>query len=412
MNTDHPGDHSSRFALVNGRLVLPHEVVEGLAIVIEGDRIMGLTREGNVGSDCPRVDVAGRLVTPGLIDLHTHGALGHSFNEPATEAYEVITTENARRGVTALLATLSAASIPHLQDCLRFCRQWMAAPHAGARVLGAYIEGPYLSQAQKGAQDAACIRMPDDGTADLWLEYRDVLRIMALAPELPGAEEFIGRLAGAGIIPAVGHSSARDSDVHAAMRVGLRHVTHLWSAQSATFHEGPWRRAGVVEAALASEGLTAEMICDNRHLPPTQMKLAYKCLGPDRLCAVSDAIGGAGLPEGARFHMGAMEYQVRDGVSMTLDGRSLAGSSTLLNEMLPVLTDVVGIPLVAAVRMVTLTPATILGLQGSIGSIAAGKDADLVVFNPDFSVWRTMIGGRRVYGPGSTVGAHSVDGAP
>ena len=136
----------------------------------------------------------------------------------------------------------------------------MARPHTGARVLGAYIEGPYLSLAQKGAQDAACIRTPDDGTAGLWLEYRDVLRIMALAPELPEAEELVGRLAGAGIIPSVGHSSAKDSDVAAAMRVGLRHVTHLWSAQSASFHEGPWRRAGVVEAALASGGLTAEMM--------------------------------------------------------------------------------------------------------------------------------------------------------
>jgi N-acetylglucosamine-6-phosphate deacetylase len=403
MSTDNPGDHSPRYSLVNGRVVLPHEVAEGLAIVIEGDRILGLTREGNVGDALVRVDMGGRLVTPGLIDLHTHGALGRSFNEPADEAYEVITTENARRGVTGLLATLSAASIPHLEGCLRFCRQWMPAPHAGARVLGAYVEGPYLSQAQKGAQDAASIRTPGDGTADLWLEYRDVLRVMALAPELPGAEEFVGRLAGVGIIPSVGHSSARDSDVHAAMRVGLRHVTHLWSAQSATFHEGPWRRAGVVEAALESDGLTAEMICDNKHLPPTQMKLAYKCLGPDRLCAVSDAIGGAGLPEGARFHMGALEYQVRDGVSMTLDGCSLAGSSTLLNEMLPVLTGVVGIPLPAAVRMVTLTPASILGLQHNLGSIAAGKSADLAVFNPDFTAWRTIIGGRHVCGPRSGV---------
>jgi N-acetylglucosamine-6-phosphate deacetylase len=403
MNTELSSDHSPRFALVNGRLVLPYEVAEGLAIVIEGERILGLTREGNVGSDFVRVDVGGRLVTPGLIDLHTHGALGHSFNEPTDEAYESITTENARRGVTGLLATLSAVSIANLEGCLRFCRQWMVEAHTGARVLGAYIEGPYLSLAQKGAQDASCIRTPDDGTAGLWLEYRDVLRIMALAPELPGAEELIGRLAGAGIIPSVGHSSARDSDVAAAMRMGLRHVTHLWSAQSASFHEGPWRRAGVVEAALESDGLTAEMICDNKHLPPTLMKLAYKCLGPDRLCAVSDAIGGAGLPDGARFHVGAMEYEVRDGVSMTLDGSALAGGSTLLNQMLPVLTDVVGIPLPAAVRMVSLTPATILGLQHDIGSIAAGKNADLAVFNPDFSVWRTMIGGSRVYGPRSNV---------
>jgi N-acetylglucosamine-6-phosphate deacetylase len=341
MNTDQPREHSPRFALVNGRLVLPHEVAEGLAIVIEGDRILGLTREGNVSGDFVRVDVGGRLVTPGLIDIHTHGALGHSFNAPPDEAeaaFEVITGENARRGVTGLLATLSAASIPHLEGCLGFCREWMSQAHTGTRVLGAYIEGPYISLAQKGAQDAACIRTPDDGTAGLWLEYRDVLRIMTLAPELPGAQALVESLASAGIIPSVGHSAARDSDVTAAARVGLRHVTHLWSAQSASFHDGPWRMAGVVEAVLASGGLTAEMICDNKHVPPALMQVAYKCLGADRLCAISDANGGAGLPEGARFRMGAMEFDVHDGVSMTLDHRSLAGSSTLLNQMLPVLT--------------------------------------------------------------------------
>jgi N-acetylglucosamine-6-phosphate deacetylase len=142
--------------------------------------------------------------------------------------------------------------------------------------------------------------------------------------------------------------------------------------------------------------LTAEMITDNRHLPPTLMRLAYKCIGPDRLCIISDATSGAGLAEGERFRMGNMEYEVRDGVGMMLDGTAFAGSTTLLNQMLPILVQVVGVPLVEAVRMATLTPARVIGFDGCKGSLEAGKDADVVVFEDDFTPWRVMIGGRWV----------------
>jgi N-acetylglucosamine-6-phosphate deacetylase len=178
-------------------------------------------------------------------------------------------------------------------------------------------------------------------------------------------------------------------------------VIHLWSGQSSTVREGPWRKPGLLEAALVFEGLTAEMIADNKHLPPTLMKLAYKCLGADRLCAVSDATNGAGLPEGTHFDMGEMEYEVREGVGMLLDRSAFAGSTTLLNQMLPILTQVVGIPLLEAVRMASLTPARIIGLDGRKGSLAAGKDADIAIFEEDFRAWRVMIGGRWAYAAGS-----------
>ena len=143
--------------------------------------------------------------------------------------------------------------------------------------------------------------------------------------------------------------------------------------------------------------LTAEMIADNKHLPPTLMKLAFRCIGADRLCIVSDATSGAGMPEGARFRMGEMEYEVHDGVGMMLDRTAFAGSTTLLNQMVPILTDAVGTPLVEAVRMATLTPARVIGYDDRKGSLEAGKDADLAVFEDDFTPWRTMIGGQWVY---------------
>ncbi len=383
-----------RFALTNGRIVLPHEIVAGKAVVVEGGKIAGIAGVGSLGSDLDQIDVGRRIIAPGLIDIHTHGALGHTFNEPTAEAYTAITQENARRGVTALLATLATAPIPDLVACLAFGRQWMHESHEGARVLGMHLESPYISPAQKGALDPANIRTPDDGTPDILLEHHNVLKIMVLAPELPGALDLVAKLAKLGIVPAAGHSSAKDEHVLAAMQVGLRHVTHIWSAMSTTIREGPWRKPGLLEASLLFDGLTVEMISDNKHLPPTLMKLAAKCIGPDRLCAISDATSGAGLPEGARFAMGDMEYQVHDGVGMMFDRTAFAGSTTLVNQMVPILADVVGIPLPEAVRMLTLTPARVIGWDGRKGSLEPGKDADLVIFDEDWTAWRTMIGGQ------------------
>jgi N-acetylglucosamine-6-phosphate deacetylase len=384
---------SGRWALVNGRIVLPDAVTKDQAVVIEGEKILAVLDKHALDPRIEKMDVGGRFITPGLIDIHTHGARGHTFNEPTADAFETICAENARRGVTALVATLATAPIPDLVACLDFAREWMRAPRAGARVLGVYLESPYINPAQKGALDPANIRTPDDGTADVLLEHSDVIKIFALAPELPGALALVEKLARRGIVPAVGHSSAYDEHVLAAMRVGLRHVTHLWSAMSMTIREGPWRKPGIVETALLDDHLTVEMICDNKHLPPTLMKLAYKCIGANRLCVISDATSGAGLPEGARFRMGALEYEVHDGVGMMLDRSAFAGSTTLVNEMIPILTNVVGVPLVETIRMMTLTPARVLGMDARIGSIAPGKAADLAIFDDDWRAWRVMIGG-------------------
>jgi N-acetylglucosamine-6-phosphate deacetylase len=387
---------AGRLALTQGRIVLPHEIIAGKAVIVEAGKIVGIGDVATLGSETTQLDVGGRLITPGLIDLHTHGALGHTFNEPTAEAFATITQENARRGVTSLLATTMTAPIPDLVECLAFARQWTSQPRPGAQVLGVHVEGPYFCQAQAGAQDPAHIRNPDDGTPEQLLAYHDLIKIMTFAPELPDALALTARLAQLGIVPAAGHSCAQEAHVRAAMAAGLRHIIHIWSGQSTTIREGPWRKPGLLEVSLVDEGLTVEMICDNKHLPPTLMKLAYKCIGPDRLCVISDATSGAGLPEGSRFRMGQLEYEVHDGVGMLLDRTAFAGSTTLLNQMVPLLRDAVGLPLVEAIRMASLTPARIIGLADHKGSLEAGKDADLAIFNPDFTAWRVMIGGEWV----------------
>ncbi len=388
-----------KFALCNGRIVLPQGSLSGIdkCVVVQDGKIAGIEATGSLGSDVERIDVGGRLVSPGLIDIHTHGAIGHTFNEPTAEAFRALTEVNAQHGVTGLLGTVAPARIEDMVACLEFGRRWMDEDHTGAQLLGVHLEGPYMNPAQKGALDPKNLHTPDDGTADILLEHHRVIRIMAFAPELPGALELTKRLARLGIVPSAGHSSAKDEQIMAAIDCGLRHVTHVWSAMSTTIREGPWRKPGLLEMALLHDGLTVEMISDNRHLPPTLMKLAVKCIGPERLCVISDATSGAGLPEGTRFFMGALEYEVSDGVGMVLDRTAFAGSTTLVNQMLPVLTDVVGVPLTHAIRMLTLTPATVIGVQDRKGSLQPGKDADISIFDDDFSAWRTMVAGKWVY---------------
>lgn len=383
--------NAGRLALTNGRIILPDRIVIGRALVIEAGRCAGLAEPAGLGAGIETFDAGGHWIAPGLIDIHTHGAVGHTFNEPDPAAWAAITGENLRRGTTGLLATFAPAS--DLADALAFCRRWMAEGRGGARVLGAYLESPYINVAQKGALDPVHLRAAADRDAGGLLAFADILRVFMLAPELPGALELVAALAAAGIVPAAGHSMAHDTHVAAALGAGLRHVTHLWSAMSSVVREGPWRKPGVLEAALTFDGLTAEIIADNRHLPPTLMRLAYKCLGPDRLCAVSDALAGAGLPDGSTYTMGGMTYDVQDGVGMTLDRTVFAGSATLLPQMLPVLVDVVGIPVVEAVRMASLTPARIIGADRDLGSLEPGKRADLVLFDDAFVAQRVMLGG-------------------
>lgn len=385
------------FCLTNGRIILPQAVASAQALVVEEGKIAGITDIDSLGGEIERIDVGGRYIAPGLIDIHNHGALGHTFNDPTEQAFATITEENVRRGVTSLLATTATASIADLQASLACSRQWMRGPHDGSQILGMHVEGPYFAASQSGAQDAAHFRNPDDGTPEQLLQYHDVIKIMTYAPEKPGALELTQRLVELEIVPAAGHSAAREEEVLPVIEAGLSHMIHIWSAQSTTVREGPWRKPGMLEVSLTYNGLTGEMIADGKHLPQTLMKLVYKCIDPDRLCIVSDVSSGAGLPEGARFRMGGLEFEVHDGVGMLLDRTAFASSTTMLNQMIPILMDTVGVPLVEAIRMASLTPARVIGVDDRKGSLEAGKDADIAIFEDDFSAWRTMIRGQWAY---------------
>ena len=206
-------DKNRQFALVNGKIILPDRVLDDQALVIEGSRILGIATPNELGSDMPREDVSGRYISPGLIDIHTHGAMGHDFTEANPESYDIMTRHQANQGITTLLATITTTSLDVMAYGLEFAGAWMAESHPGANIAGVHLEGPYFSLEQKGAQDPFNMRTPDDGSADILLAHPEWVKMVSFAPELPGAVDLTRRLVNLGIVAAAGHSNAQDWQV-------------------------------------------------------------------------------------------------------------------------------------------------------------------------------------------------------
>jgi N-acetylglucosamine-6-phosphate deacetylase len=377
-------------ALVGADIVTEHEVLHDHAVLVRDGVIEAVIPAVQVPSAARLRELGGGFLTPGLIDLHTHGADGRGFSEGNEAEYRGALQGLLRAGVTTALPTLVTAPLESLEsslDTLSSLRATAGLP----RIPGAHLEGPYFSYSQRGAQDPAALRQPDDGSVDRLLERAAAIRMVSFAPELPGAVAFTERLVDAGIVAAAGHTDGRDEDLYACQRAGLSHVIHIFSGQSTTVRNGPWRAPGILEATLASNGLTVEMIADGHHLPATLMQLAYRCLA-GRLLLVSDSTPGAGLPEGSLYRLGDQEYVIEGGVGMTLDRTAFAGSTTLVSAMLPVAINSLGIGLPEAIAMVTSIPAAAARLD-DVGCIAPGARADFALFDTDLNVTGVALDG-------------------
>lgn len=379
-----------REAIVGPDIVVGSAVLTEHSVLVRDDRIEAVLPVAQLPSDVARRDVGPGLLTPGLIDVHTHGAGLRGFNEGTVEANETALGAYLAAGITTVLPSLSTAPLDELVRALEALRSTRLAP--SPRIPGAHLEGPYFSAAQRGAQNLHALRSPADGSVDRLLEHRDVIAMMSFAPELPGAVELTERLVGMGIVAAAGHSDAQDTDLWACQRAGLSHVIHIVSGQSTTVRKGPWRHPGMLEATLASDDLTVEMIGDGKHLPATLMKLAVRCLG-GRLCLVSDSTPGAGMPEGTEYRLGAKEFVIEGGVGVTMDRTAFAGSTTLLSEMIGITVRMLGMDVAEVVAMATSVPAKAMRLN-DVGRIAEGCLADFVVFDDALTPRKVALGGR------------------
>ncbi len=372
-----------REALVGPSVVLEHAVLDHHAVLVRDHRIEAVLPISELPSELSRRELGAGWLTPGLVDIHTHGAAGAGFHDGQADSSRRALTGLLHGGVTSVLPSLATAAVEDLVTAIQTLHA-LSGSDGLPRTPGVHLEGPYFSHEQRGAQDPAHLRSPDDGSVSQLLELAPAIAMMSFAPELPGAVQLTERLVAADIVAAAGHSDCRDTDLEACRRAGLTHVIHVYSGQSTTRREGPWRQPGLLEATLASDDLTVEMIGDGKHLPPTLMRLAHRCLA-GRLCLVSDSTPGAGMPDGSRYTLAGLEYLVEDGVGVTADRTAFGGSTTLLSQMIPIAMATLGLDVVQAVAMATAVPARAAGLD-DVGRLAAGAWADFALFSPDMTL--------------------------
>lgn len=394
-----PPSASRTTAITGGRVLMPDGRVRPGTVVLDGGVVATVTAGALAAPAAEVVDVGGRLVVPGLIDLHLHGAAGRSFEEVAPPgapegddgAVPSILRHLARAGVTATAASLVSDDVEAMARRAEALAAWRERPVPdGAELLGAHLEGPFLAHAQCGAHDPALLRAPEPDAVERLARARPAM--VTLAPELPGAVAAVQRLVAAGAVVAAGHSEAGPAELAAAEAAGLSHVTHLWSGQSSVTRSGPWRLPGLLEASLASSTLTAEVIADGRHLPAELLEIARRCLG-DRLVVVSDATAGAGMPQGWTYELATVRCVVRDGVGMVVGAPAFGGSTTTLDGMLAHLCGDLGWPVTEAVAMLSTRPAAIAGVGHRKGRLAPGFDADVLVLDERLRPWRTWVRG-------------------
>lgn len=388
-------------AITNGRIVLPDRIVTGQNLVLEGERIVGLSETTPAGAE--RFDAAGRYVSPGMIDMHTHGGGGHDFMDGTAEAIRGACMTHMRHGTTSIVPTTLTCPDEELGDFFSAYREVKACWDEGPELLGIHLEGPFFSPGQRGAQDPQYLKLPTPEACRTLLEMGggDIVRISA-APELPGALELGDELAARGILAAVGHSDADYAQMAAAVEHGYTHVTHLYSGMSSLHRVGPYRVLGVVESAYLLDKLTVEIIADGKHLPPELLRLIVKCKPLEQISLITDSMRGAGLADGQRVLLGSLrhgqETVIEDGVAMMPEQGVFAGSVCTADRCIRTMYQLAGVPLPAAVRMMTENPARLLGIAHRKGTIAAGKDADLVLFDDDIRVSAVFVRGMLRYG--------------
>ena len=371
----------------NGRILAPGGVLEGRDLVVEEGRIQALEVPGGEEGDV--LDAQGLWVAPGLIDIHIHGALGCDVMDATQPALATVARFLAQHGVTGWLPTTMSASREAIEAAIAnvaSCPQ----PQDGAQHLGVHVEGPYLCQRYRGAQAAEALRPPDPEEYDAWLQG-GVVRLITVAPELPGADRLIAAGRRAGIEFAIGHSGADYETVLKAADLGLRQATHTFNGMAGLHHRQP----GTLGAVLDDDRVFAQLIGDGLHVHPAVLRLLLRAKGRDRVILISDAMRATGLGDGD-FEPGGQAVSVRGGEARTLDG-ALAGSTVTLDEVLRRVMRYADLTLPQALPMASGVPAAAMGMAGRKGTLQVGADADIILLDDDAQVHLTLVGGRVVH---------------
>lgn len=377
--------------ITHATLYTPDEVIADGALLVADGRIaaLGPAETLTAPSGTPVLDASGLNLTPGFIDMQFNGGFGFDFTADPTTIWRVA-AQLPRYGVTAFLPTVITSPLTTMAAAQAVVMQPPAGEPTGAVPLGLHIEGPFLNPQKKGAHNPAYLRMPDAAAVADWSPAQGV-RLVTLAPELPGALELAELLHSRGILVSAGHSVATYAEATAGFDHGIRYGTHLFNAMPTLGHREP----GLPGALLCDARPVVGLIADGVHTHPAMVDLAWKALGKRRLNLVTDAMAALGVPPGKQL-LGDFEVLV-DGVSARLSDGTLAGSILSLDQALRNLLAFTGCSLTDALPTMTSTPAAALGLEGERGSLAVGYRADLVLLDSELHVVATMIDGKVVY---------------
>lgn len=391
-----------RLVITNGRIILPTCTVSGKVLVCRGSKIEDIVPEGSFvpALEDEVIDACGQYVSPGFIDIHIHGGGGHDFMDGTVEAFLGVAETHARYGTTSMVPTTLTCSTEELLRVLSVYRQAKKLNTKGSKFLGLHLEGPYFSPKQAGAQSPEYLKTPRPEEYNAIFEASDDIVRWSVAPELEGAVKMGRTLRRRGILASIAHTDAVYDEVVAAWEAGYSHATHLYSAMSSVTRRNAYRYAGAVEAAYLLDDMTVEVIADGIHLPEPLLRFAYKFKGPEKTALCTDSIRGAGMPDGETI-LGSlahgMKVIVEDGVAKLPDRSAFAGSVATTDRLVRTMMGVEGVSLFDAVKMMTATPARIIGISDRKGSLVAGKDADIVIFDNNINIVNTISEGYVIY---------------
>jgi N-acetylglucosamine-6-phosphate deacetylase len=386
--------------LTNARLILSDGIRDGLEVVAAEGKIIAIRGQSPArGKDV--VDLAGSYLAPGFIDLHVHGALGRDTMDASGEAFRSICNFHASGGTTLLLLTTATAPMDKLVEVLNAVRDFVDRRTRWShptieQIAGVHVEGPFISKAKCGAQQAEFIQEPSPMTVQQLLEHADVIKRVTIAPEVPRALEAIEKFREQEISVSGGHSNAWDEEARAGFNRGMRSVTHIFNCMSSARRRGVYRVGGLLEFALSEPEISCELIADGHHVSATLMKMLYRAKGAAGICLVTDATAGAGLPNGSRFSLFGNECVVEGGVCLLADHSALAGSASRMIDLVRAMVRDADVPLHEAIMMAAENPAGAIGLETK-GRLAVGADADFAVLSADLEVLRTFAGGKEVW---------------
>ncbi|RYD19451.1 MAG: N-acetylglucosamine-6-phosphate deacetylase [Verrucomicrobiaceae bacterium] len=370
----------------HAHLVSPGWEREGALLVKEG-RIVSLHAPGETVAADEIFDAGGKIIMPGFIDIHSHGADGADVCDGTAEAVRHIARMKLREGVTTWLPTTLTQPADRLCDILAACAVAMAEDEL-CHMPGIHLEGPFINAAKAGAQNPEYVR-PPDGAELRALHGIAPLRILSLAPEVAGALDLIRVARALGITCSAAHTAATCGQVMEAKAAGLSHLTHFGNAMTSLHH----REIGVVGAGLLDDALMLELICDGVHLSADMLSLVFHRVPMERLMLITDSVAASWRPDG-RMVLGGLDAEIRDHVVRLADG-TLAGSTLKFNEGAARVRDLTGLPLSEIARVTSWNQARSLGLEG-VGKLERGHHADLVMLDRDLNVHGVWVAGRRM----------------